>query len=92
MFLTATEDARIDSRVATFALIAIFSFALGILISLIIADKPQASTQPTPCPAHCPRLILMSTQTLPSPNTANVPCPPAEPTAGFEPSSVSAAP
>ena len=92
MFLTATEDARIDSRIATFALIAIFSFALGILISVVIADKPEAATQPAPCPVHCPRLILMSTQAPPASNAADLLCPPAEPTAGFEPTSVSAAP
>jgi hypothetical protein len=69
MSLTAIEHARTDSRVAILALVAVFSFALGIFASLIAAERPRTETAgPVRCPSHCPELILMSTGPAPIPN------------------------
>jgi hypothetical protein len=58
MSLTGTNNARIDSRVAGMLLVAVFSFAAGILLSLTLVNHgtPLAGA---PCVYHCPRLILM---------------------------------
>ena len=57
MTLTTVQDARIDSRVTGFLLVAVLSFALGIFMSLFVVEHPSLAK---PCPATCPRLILMN--------------------------------
>jgi len=59
MSLAMAQDARIDSKVASFLLVAVFSFALGILISLTLVEHAMPMAQ-QPCTAPCERLILMS--------------------------------
>ena len=58
MTLTTAQDARIDSRVTGFLLVALLSFALGIFMSLFLVEHPASFAKP--CPATCPRLILMN--------------------------------
>jgi len=88
MSIAAQNDTRIDFRPATFLLVAVLSFAFGIGISLIVAGRPEAAP-PTPCPMHCPRVILMSTKTPAHDDRCEVPV---DLPSGFEPVSVSAAP
>ena len=62
MSLAVAEDARIDSRLATLLLVSVFSFALGIFISLMATQQQDERPAYQPCPTRCPRLILMSSR------------------------------
>lgn len=63
MSLATAEHARIDSRLATLLLVSVFSFASGILISLVVThQRNEIQSTHEPCPARCSRLILMSTK------------------------------
>jgi hypothetical protein len=59
MSLATAEDARIDSGMAGTLLVGVFSFALGIFISLTLVEHAIPLAQ-RPCTAPCERLILMS--------------------------------
>lgn len=59
MSLATAEGARIDSGVVGFLVVAIFSFALGIFISLTLVERATPMAQ-RPCTAPCERLILMN--------------------------------
>jgi hypothetical protein len=89
MSIAAPHDTRIDSRFTTFLLVAVLSFALGVSISLFVAGQPQPVAPSTPCPTHCPKLILMSTR---APALGERCEEPFEGPAAFAPASVNAAP
>jgi len=61
MSVATVEDARIDSRLAAILVASVFSFALGIFVSLMVTnDRDEAMRASDPCPSRCPRLILMN--------------------------------
>jgi hypothetical protein len=88
MSIAAQNDTRIDFKLATFLLVAVISFAFGIGISLVVEGRHEAAP-PTPCPTHCPRVMLMSTKPPAHEDRCEMPV---DLPSGFEPASVSAAP
>jgi hypothetical protein len=60
MSLATLDNARIDSKLATFLLVAVFSFAFGIFISLTLVEHAIPMAQQPCTTAPCSRLILMS--------------------------------